>query len=96
MRPVLRSFSLLALLVFISSVVRADSWLPPHKKKYYSADKKYCLEVVPKKLESQLAYFQDKVAGRKDAGAVKNLRDNRAKAILFSRGSRCSCLKRVS
>jgi TonB family protein len=84
---VFRSIALPVLLVFISGAVRADSWLPPSKRKYYSDDKKYCLEVFPKRLESQLAYFEDKVAGRKDAGAAKGLKNNRSKAIFYVRGS---------
>jgi TonB family protein len=59
----------------------------PVKRKYYSADKKYCVEVIPKKLESQLAFFEDKSAGRNDAGAAKGVRNNRAKAIVYFRGS---------
>ena len=59
----------------------------PSKRKYCSADKKYCVEVIPKKLESQLAFFEDKSAGRNDAGAAKGVKNNRAKAIVYLRGS---------
>jgi len=84
MNPRANSFIfILVLLAFVCSSVRADSWALPQKKKYYSADKKYCLEVIPKQLESQLAYFEDKSEGRKDPGAVKGLKDNRAKAIFY-------------
>lgn len=65
----------------------ADSWLLPKKEKYYSPNKKYYLEVTPKKLESQLKYFEDKVEGRKNAGAQKELKDNRAKGAFYARGA---------
>lgn len=64
---------------------RADSWNPPKKEKYYSPNKKYYLEVTPKKLESQLKYFEDKVEGREDAGALKNVKGNRARASFYAR-----------
>ena len=83
----LRASSLLLLIVFVCGSVRADSWMLPEKRKYYSADKKYCVEVIPKKLESQLAFFEDKSAGRNDAGAAKGVKNNRAKAIVYYRGS---------
>jgi TonB family protein len=75
------SMPILLLLAFVCASVRADQWALPTKKKYYSADKKYCLEVIPKQLESQLKYFRDKVEGRPDAGGVKGAKDNHAKAI---------------
>jgi hypothetical protein len=78
------SVALLLLIVF-AGVVRADTWYLPKEKKYYSADKKYRLEVIPKKLESQLAYFKDKSEAKDDAGAVKGLKDNRAKAVFSVR-----------
>ena len=61
----------LVLLLFVASIcpVHADMWPLPEKKKYYSSNKKYYLEVTPKKLENQLKYFQDKVAGRSNPGA---------------------------
>lgn len=65
----------------------ADSWLLPKKEKYYSANKKYYLEVTPKKLESQLKYFEDKVERRKNAGALKQVKDNRAKGAFYARGA---------
>ena len=77
------SIVLLLLITFLSSSVHADSWALPVKKKYYSPDRKYCLEVIPKQLESQLSYFKGKAEGKTDAGAVKGLKDNRAKAIFY-------------
>ena len=65
--------------------VRADSWALPEKRKYYSPDKKYYLEVTPKKLESQLRYFSDKVEGKENAGAAGGVKDNRAKGAFYAR-----------
>ena len=67
------------------SNVRADSWALPTKKKYYSPNKKYYLEVTPKKLESQLQYFSDKVDGKGNAGAAKEVKDNRARGAFYAR-----------
>src|SRR5262245_35300929 len=83
----LRTISVLLFFAFVCSTVRADMWALPSKRRYYSADKKYCLEVIPKELESQLKYFEDKAAGRPNAGAVKNVKDNRAKAIFYVNAS---------
>ena len=63
----------------------ADTWMLPEKRKYYSPNKKFYLEVTPKKLESQLKYFEDKVEGRGDAGAVKGVKENRAKGAFHAR-----------
>lgn len=71
----------------LASAVSADEWALPKKAKYYSPNKKYYLEVTPKKLESQLKYFEDKVDKKENAGAVKGLRDNQAKATLYVRRS---------
>jgi TonB family protein len=79
----------------IISNVRADSWALPQKKKYYSQGKKYYLEVMPKKLESQLSYFEDKVAGRENAGAQSGAKDNRAKGTFYARRSDGSYSKRA-
>ena len=45
------------------SLVNADEWALPKKERYYSANKTFYLEITPKKLESQLKYFKDKVDG---------------------------------
>lgn len=67
------------------SNVHADSWRLPTKEKYYSPNKKYYLEVTPKKLESQLQYFGDKVDGKENAGAAREMKDNRAKGAFYAR-----------
>lgn len=76
--------TILMSLIFISigafvSVVNADSWMPPKQEKYYSPSKMFYLEVTPKKLESQLKYFDDKVKRKENAGASNGIKDNRAK-----------------
>jgi TonB family protein len=81
---------LISLAVFVFAVgvvfnVRADSWALPEKRKYYSPDKKYYFEVTPKKLESQLEYFRDKVEGKENAGAAGGVKDNRAKGAFYAR-----------
>ena len=51
------------------TTLHADSWRLPTAKKYYSSNRKFRVEVVPRVLESQLKYFGDKVAGIEPAGA---------------------------
>jgi hypothetical protein len=46
----------------------ADSWLPAERTTYLSPDKATRLTVVPRDLDSQLAYFSDKVDGKEPAG----------------------------
>ena len=79
-------FYLLLLLFGLHAVANADTWRLPEVEKYCSANKKYCLKVEPKKLESQLAYFKDKVDERDNAGAVKGLPDNCCKGTFFAKG----------
>lgn len=52
----------------LSPVALADSWAPPSAAVYYSADKAWRFTVTPRSLSSPLAYFEDKTAGRPDAG----------------------------
>jgi TonB family protein len=80
---VLIALAVSALALSFSQVSNADSWALPTKRKYYSLNKKFYFEVTPKKLESQLKYFEDKVEGRTDAGGVKALKDNRAKGAFY-------------
>jgi hypothetical protein len=60
----------------------------PTVEKYCSANKKYCLKVEPKKLESQLAYFKDKVDKKDNAGAAKGIPDNFCKGSFVAKGKR--------
>lgn len=70
---------------YLPTPVQADTWLLPEKKSYYSSDKKYRVETIPKKLESQLKYFQDKVKGRENAGAARGGKEARAQGIFSIR-----------
>ncbi len=79
------AFALISLAYGLTST-KADRWIPPYKTKYCSQNKKYCLEVTPKQLESQLKYFEDKVNNKSDAGAVKG-RENYAKGTFYVRGN---------
>jgi TonB family protein len=75
--------TLLVVGAFVSA--NGDSWLLPKKERYYSLNKKYYFEVTPKKLESQLKYFEDKVEGSGNAGSLKGVKDNRAKGVFYAR-----------
>jgi hypothetical protein len=63
-------FVTLATLIVISTAKNAnsDTWLLPTKKTFYSNNKKFRVEIVPRPVESQLRYFEDKVADRTDPG----------------------------
>lgn len=79
------SIALTLLIVGASVSIHADSWVLPKKTKYFAPNKKYYLEVTPKKLESQLKYFEDKVEGKKNAGASKEAKEDRAKGAFYAR-----------
>lgn len=64
----LRIGMLLSLLLAASAM--ADSWLPPSVRSYASADGNWKLTVYPRGLTSQLGYFEDKVAGKPNAGGI--------------------------
>jgi Gram-negative bacterial TonB protein C-terminal len=78
---------LLTLLIVIglSTVTNADTWSLPTPEKYCSENKKYCLKVEPKKLDSQLSYFQDKVDSKDDAGSDKKVKENYCKGVFFNK-----------
>jgi len=67
---------------------RADSWALPEPTKYYSSDKQYYIEILPRKLESQMKYFDDKVEGREPAGSAKGLKDNFCKGVFYKRNEK--------
>lgn len=73
----------LFLILGLSVLIKADTWLLPKTEKYCSENKKYCLKVEPKKLESQLSYFQDKVDDKENAGADKNNVENYCKGTFL-------------
>jgi hypothetical protein len=64
--------------------VLADSWALPTPKKYYSENKQYYFEVIPRVLDSQLKYFEDKVAKREPAGSKPDVVDNYCKGIFYT------------
>jgi hypothetical protein len=84
-RKIFTSFAIALMVAGFVSVARADSWPLPKKEKYYSPDKRFYLEVIPKKLESQLEYFSDEVDGKENAGAVKGAKDNYARGAFYAR-----------
>ena len=89
MRRIITLFSVFGILltgVFVSSV-DADTWRLPKKEKYHSPNKKFYFEVTPKNLESQLKYFQDKVDGEENAGALDKTKENRARGAFYARRS---------
>jgi hypothetical protein len=60
------------LLAVLAGRVLADTWLPPAVKQYHSAEGDVRLTVVPRGLSSPLAYFEDLVEGRENAGQAEN------------------------
>lgn len=65
------------------SVALADSWALPTPQKYYSENKKYYVEVIPRLLESQLKYFEDKSAKREPAGGKPGVKDNYCRGVFY-------------
>lgn len=68
-----RTLIVLAILIGVAiayPVTRAaaDSWMPPQRAIYYSADRHIRLTVTPRSLDSQLGYYRDKVDGKEPAG----------------------------
>jgi hypothetical protein len=68
-----------------SSAAVADQWMPATKQVYESPDHLTRLTVVPRDLDSPLAYFQDKVAGHEPAGAAAGSKMTSAIATLETR-----------
>ncbi|WP_447727321.1 hypothetical protein [Sphingomonas koreensis] len=64
---------------------RADSWVPPARATYLSPDAQTRLTVVPRGLESPLAYFKDKVAQKEPAGQAQGETRSTAQAVLERR-----------
>jgi len=55
--------------------LHADQWVPPKIETYLSSDGASRLTVIPRGIESPLAYFQDKLDGREKAGQRKGDND---------------------
>ena len=82
----LQNLFTLVLLTFVFVIsAKADSWALPEKKTVCSENKKFCFKVIPKKLAGQLDYFEDKEAGKENAGADKREKENYAKGIFYAR-----------
>ncbi|HEY0461586.1 MAG TPA: energy transducer TonB [Pyrinomonadaceae bacterium] len=81
-------FFVLSLILGLTVITKADQWLLPEKTKYCSENKKYCIKVEPKKLESQLSYFQDKVDEKENAGADRRVKDNYCKGTFYAKGKK--------
>lgn len=58
----------IAFALILAAPAFADTWLPPQRTTYESADKMVRFTVVPRDLSNQLAYFTDKVDGKEPAG----------------------------
>lgn len=56
--------------VLVTGAMWADSWIPPSTKDYVSPDGEWRLTVTPRDITSPLAYFEDKVAERPNAGRI--------------------------
>lgn len=69
-------FYLVIAILTLSFVGKADTWRLPTTEKYCSENKRFCLRVEPKNLTSQLAYFEDKVDGKDNAGEQQEEKDN--------------------
>lgn len=61
---------MLAACVLVTATASADSWMPPTTRTYLSQDGTWRLTVSPREITSPLAYFEDKVADRQNAGGV--------------------------
>jgi hypothetical protein len=64
----------------------SDEWAPPTSETYYSANRLWRLTVIPRAIESPLAYFRDKAQGKSNAGAPSRDPEQSARG-LFERRS---------
>jgi hypothetical protein len=55
----------------LTSLARADEWLPAKIETYFSADRKYRLTVIPRAISTPLNYFRDKLSGAEPAGQAR-------------------------
>jgi hypothetical protein len=63
----------------------ADSSALPGPQKYYSANRRYYVEVTPRVLESSLKYVEDKLAHKEPAGSKPGVGDNYCKGAFYRR-----------
>jgi hypothetical protein len=69
-------------IALLTTTVSADEWRLPTTRAFLSPDKAWRLTVTPRPISSQLAYFQDQVANRLQAGAVRGNSQKRARGLL--------------
>lgn len=75
--------TILAVICLVSSgLAWADSWALPTTATYLSADQRFRLVVIPRQLDSELAYFEDKVGGKEPAGGAAGAKQASAQARL--------------
>lgn len=96
MKKTINFLLLVFLSLLFSNTALADSWALPNEKEYCSENNKFCFKVIPKKLESQLNYFKDRVAGKENAGADKNTKENYCKGEFFERNEKGKLIKKWS
>lgn len=77
------AIGMVAFVLLWCSSVFADKWELPRLGKYYSANKMYYLEIIPRQLESAVKYFHEMAQGKKDAGSPEGLVDNYCKGTLY-------------
>lgn len=65
------------------SLALADKWPLPQKQEFYSPNRMFSFEVVPRKLESQLKYFEDMSQGKKNAGSSPGGATNQCRGSLY-------------
>lgn len=87
----MRSIVLVTLLLaglLLHDAVRADTWLPPKTQTSYSANHQWRITVTPRAIQSPLAYFQDEVADKPNAGGVPGNLQRQAQGYLehYSQG----------
>lgn len=69
-------------LAMVAPAALGDSWPPATTKVYLSSDQAWRLTVTPRAVSGPLAYFEDKAAGRKDAGALPGNLQKRAQGFM--------------
>jgi hypothetical protein len=77
------SFAVAAVVLTCGLRVFADSWALPTPQKYHSGSKRYYLEVIPRVLESQSKYFEDKVARKEPAGSKPGVENNYCRGVFY-------------
>ncbi len=82
------------LLLAIAAPACADNWALPEQRTYFSPDRLTRLSVIPRDLDSQLAYFEDKLGGKSPPGrdrTVGTLRRAPSSNGVAPAGDGCHC-----